>query len=207
MRRGSWMIPFALVVAAGCANTDGAADEEAEAPSMAAADQLACQPTASGEELAERQSPYDSVSVTIDGGEAQICYSRPSLRGRTMIGGEAVPWGQLWRFGANEPTIIHLNTAASIAGATVEPGSYSLYTVPQEGEEWMLVVNRSTSQWGHEGQYTPEVESQEMGRYPIRAETLDEPVEQFTIREAPERPGIVAEWQNSRVHIPIEPVG
>lgn len=210
MRRGSWMTPFALVALVACADTNDemeAGPAEGGESAMAAAGQLACEPTASGDELAERASPYDSLSVAVDGGEAKICYSRPSLRGRTMIGGEAVPWGQLWRFGANEPTIIHLNTAASIAGATVEPGSYSLYTVPQEGEEWTLVVNRSTSQWGHEGQYTPDVEGQEVGRYPIPAETLDEPVEQFTIREAQDGSGIVAEWQNSRVHIPIEPAG
>jgi hypothetical protein len=80
-----------------------------------------------------------------------------------MIGGEAVPYGDLWRFGANEPTTIHLDVAASIAGLEVEPGSYSLYAVPMEGDEWTLLVNRSTSQWGHESQNKPEEEAQEGG--------------------------------------------
>lgn len=168
---------------------------------------LACAPTQTGEELAGRASPYDSVTVAVGSGEAKVCYSRPALRGRTMLGGEAVPWDRLWRFGANEPTIIHLSTAASIAGAEVEPGSYSLYAIPQEEGDWTLIVNRSTTQWGHEGSYTAEVEAQEVARVPVRSETVEEPVELFTIRAAPDGTGVVAEWQNSRVVIPIEPAG
>lgn len=168
---------------------------------------LACAPTAEGEELAERASPYDSVSLAVDGGVAKICYGRPQLRGRTMIGGEAVPYGSLWRFGANEPTIIHLNVAASVAGLDVEPGSYSLYAIPMEGEEWTLIVNRSISQWGHENQYTPEVEAEEVGRVSVQAEAVAEEVEAFTLRANPDGSGVIAEWQSSRVYVPITPAG
>lgn len=216
MRPHGWMTALAAATLVACADTGGDMPETEATGGEAAAGEaaptqeataLACEPTATGEELAGRPSPYDSVTIDVDGGQAKICYSRPSLRGRTMIGGEAVPWGQLWRFGANEPTIIHVGTAASIAGASVEPGSYSLYVVPQEGEEWTLIVNRSTSQWGHEGSYTPEVEAQEVGRFPIRHETLEQPVEQFTIAPSPAGSGVIAEWQNSRVHIPIDAAG
>lgn len=217
MRRFTWMLTFALVALAACGEAEDAAEmaegagesaaaEEAP-PTGAMAAQLACAPTEGPEELAERASPYDSVSIDVGGGAAKICYGRPALRGRTMIGADAVPYGQLWRFGANEPTIIHLSAAASIAGLAVEPGSYSLYAVPAEGEEWTLIVNRSTSQWGHEGQYTPEVEAQEVGRAPVAAETVEEPVESFTIRANPDGSGVIAEWQNSRIHIPITPAG
>lgn len=210
MRRFAWMTPFALAALVACA--DDGPDMETEVPTeepvataAPAEGQLACSPTATGDDLAGRASPFDSVTMPVGAGQAKVCYSRPALKGRTMIGGEAVPYGQLWRFGANEPTVIHLSTAASIAGAQVAPGSYSLYVVPEEGGEWTLVVNRSTSQWGHEGQYTSEVEAQEVGRFPVQAETIEEPVEQFTIRERPDGPGLVAEWQNSRIIIPIEP--
>ena len=219
MRSLSWMVPLVVVALAGCGDTGGETEaDEAATPTPAveattpAGDtapggELACAPTASGAELTGRASPFDSITVAVGSGRAKVCYSRPSLRGRTMLGGEAVPWGQLWRFGANEPTIIHLNTAARIAGAEVEPGSYSLYAIPAEEGEWTLIVNRSTSQWGHEGQYTSEVQAQEVGRYPVSAEATDETVERFTIRPNPDGSGVIAEWQDSRIHIPIEPRG
>lgn len=182
-----------------------AMDTAAEA-SVAAAGELVCRPTATGNELTERASPYDSTTITVGQGQAKVCYSRPELRGRTMIGGEAVPYDTLWRTGANEPTIIHLDVPAEIAGMRVEPGSYSLYTVPRQGEQWTLIVNRSTSQWGHEGRYSEEVRAQEVGRAQVPHEETQEQVEQFTIRSMEgSDTGLLLEWQNSRVRVPIRP--
>ncbi|HEV2130659.1 MAG TPA: DUF2911 domain-containing protein [Longimicrobiaceae bacterium] len=152
-----------------------------------------------------RTSAYDSTMVMVGGAQAKVCYGRPAARGRTMIGGEAVPYGQLWRTGANEPTIIHLPFAAEIAGVRVEPGSYSLYTIPGE-QEWTVIVNRSISQWGHESQYTEQVRAQEVGRGTVRSERTDSPVETFTIRSEPgaqDRASLLLEWENTRVRIPV----
>ena len=165
-----------------------------------AAQELACEPQA---ELEGRESPYDSVSTTVGDGAIKVCYGRPSLRGRTMIGGEAVPFGQVWRTGANEPTTLHTTVPLSIAGVEIEPGSYSLYTIPREDESWTLIVNASTSQWGHESQY-PGVQDQDVGRAEVEAESLESPVEQFTIRPQDDGGGLVLEWQNSRVRVPID---
>src|SRR5690606_9124884 len=107
---------------------------------------------------------------------------------RQIFGG-LVPWDTLWRTGANEPTIVHLPFTADIAGLRVPPGSYSPYTVPREAGTWDLIVNRSTSQWGHPSSYTPEVRDQELGRTPIPAERMDQAVEQFTIRGEPTAEG------------------
>lgn len=215
MRR--WVLLGLLMVAGAAACGGEAAQEDTEMADMdqaaaaaepaATAEGLACRPTATGADLAGRASPYDSTTIDVGEGQARICYSRPSLRGRTMIGGEAVPYDTLWRTGANEPTIIHLTAPAEIAGMRVEPGSYSLYTVPRQGNEWTLIVNRSTSQWGHEGRYTPEVRAQEVGRAQVAAEQVEQPIEQFTIRpmEGGES-GVLIEWQNSRVRVPIRPV-
>lgn len=158
--------------------------------------------------VAGRTSPYDSVTVALGGAEAKVCYGRPSARGRTMIGGEAVPYGQLWRTGANEPTIIHLPFAAEIAGIRVESGSYSLYTIPGE-QEWTVIVNRSTSQWGHESQYTEQVRAQEVGRATVRSERTDSAIETFTIRSEPSgqnQANLLLEWESTRVRIPIRRV-
>ena len=64
------------------------------------------------------------------------------------------------------------------------PGVYSLYTVPG-AKEWEVIVNRSTSQWGHESEYTDEVKAQELGRAKVKSEALKTPVETFTIKAEP----------------------
>lgn len=169
---------------------------------------VACTPQRPWEQVKKRVSPYDSTEFRLAGQRALVCYGRPSLRGRHMIGGEAVPFGKLWRTGANEPTIVHLPVAATIAGIRVQPGSYSLYTIPTE-KEWTVIVNRSTSQWGEEHSYTAEIEKQDVGRAQVAAATLAQPVEQFTIRAVPIKGGsdLVLEWEHSRVAIPVVAAG
>jgi len=92
-----------------------------------------------------------------------------------------------------------------VAGIQVQPGVYSLYTVPGK-TEWELIVNRATSQWGKEDQYTAEVEAQEVGRAKVKTETLNKPLETFTIRAEPASPkaaSLVLEWEKSRIKIPV----
>jgi hypothetical protein len=165
---------------------------------------LECQPSA-GMPLEGRASPYDSVTVTVGGEQAKVCYGRPRALGRQVFGA-LVPFGELWRTGANEPTILHLPFTAEIAGLTVQPGAYSIYTVPQDDAEWTLILNRSISQWGHPSSYTADVEAQELPRATIRTERLDQHVESFTIRSEPtgaDRADILLEWERTRARIPI----
>lgn len=170
-------------------------------PAMASAQEMGCKPQ---RPPANRPSPYDSVDIVINGQRGLICYGRPSAKGRTMIGGELVPYGKLWRTGANEPTTLHLPYAAIIAGVQVAPGSYSLYTVPGE-TEWEVIINRSTSQWGHEGRYTDAIKAQEVGRGKVKSSKLSEHVEMFTITSTPATNGanLVLEWEKTRVSIPV----
>lgn len=156
-----------------------------------------------------RKSPLDSVSFTIANQPVKVCYGRPSLRGRTMIGGKDVPFGKLWRTGANEPTVFFNPIALTVAGVKVPPGVYSLYTVPGP-REWEIIVNRSTSQWGKENQYTDAVKAQELGRGKVKSETLTAPVETFTIRAEPsgdKAASLILEWEKTRVRIPIRAEG
>jgi hypothetical protein len=163
---------------------------------------LTCQPSPRMP-LEGRASPYDSALVSVGAEQALICYGRPSARGREVFGG-LVPYDRLWRTGANEPTILHLPFTADIAGMTVPPGTYSIYTEPRVGD-WTLILNRSIAQWGHESSYTPEVQAQEFGRATVPTERLDQHVEVFTIRGAPTQAGaeLLMEWERTRVRIPI----
>lgn len=171
---------------------------------------LACEPTGNRANLATRASPYDSVTVEVGGRQAKICYSRPSMRGRVILG-ELVPYDTLWRTGANDPTILHLPFPANLAGVALQPGKYSIYTIPGR-ERWTIVINASTTQGGltrDEGQfrndYTEAVRAQEVARPTVNAETLEQPVEKFTIRSElrGEEADLVLEWERTRVRVPL----
>lgn len=154
---------------------------------------------------AARRSPKDSLTFTAGGSEVKVCYSRPRLNGRTVIGGELVPFGQLWRTGANEPTMIMTTGHLVIAGIHVDAGTYSVYTVPGE-REWEVIVNRAVGQWGHESTYTDSIRTMEVGRGRVPAERVATAIEMFTIRAEPATGGdarLILEWQNSRVAIPV----
>jgi hypothetical protein len=157
-----------------------------------------------------RASPMAALTFEVDGATVKICYSRPAARGRRMLGGKNVPYGQIWRTGANEPTTIITPVALEVAGVLVPPGRVTLYTVPGP-ETWEIVLNRSTSQWGHESQYTEAVRAQELGRTVVPSESVTTPVERFTITVDPEAQGnssrtdLVLAWEGTRVRIPVMP--
>jgi len=155
--------------------------------------------------LATRKSPLDSLSFKVGTADVKLCYGRPSARGRTMIGGNDVPFGKIWRTGANEPTMIHTTGPLTIAGVSVPAGSYSIYTIP-DPKQWHVIVNKSISQWGHESYYTEEVKAQEVGHGMANVSALTTPVEQFTIRQEPGSAGAVnlqLEWEKTRVTVPV----
>jgi hypothetical protein len=84
-------------------------------------------------------------------GAAQVLvdYSRPSVRGRTVWGGALVPYGQVWRTGANAATQLVTSADLTIGGAAVPAGTYTLFTLPA-AEGGQLIVNRKTGEWGTE---------------------------------------------------------
>lgn len=149
-----------------------------------------------------RSSPMGSTDIRVEGASVRICYGRPAARGRTMLGGSRVPYGQLWRTGANEPTTLITPTGAVIAGVEVPPGRASLYTVPGP-ETWEIILNASTSQWGIESEYTDEVRAQELGRAIVPSERSGHFVERLTF--TPDSGGVVLEWEWIRVRIPVAP--
>jgi hypothetical protein len=156
---------------------------------------------------AGRKSPLDSLTFTVARQTVKLCYGRPSSRGRVMLGGAAVPYGKLWRTGANEPTVFFTPVALTVAGIRVPAGKYSLYSVPGP-KEWEIIVNRSTSQWGEESNYTDQVKAQEVGRGRAPVEALAAPVEMFTIKADPaggEAKALLLEWEKVRVRIPVAP--
>jgi hypothetical protein len=127
-----------------------------------------------GGRTAGQLSPRDTARASIAGAEVLVDYSRPSKRGREIYGG-IVPWGQVWRTGANTAT--HLETRADLrVGDRVIPaGRYTLWTLPTPGGV-TLIVNRQVGQWG-----TNYDAAQDLLRLDLKVEPLPGTVEQFTI--------------------------
>jgi hypothetical protein len=122
-----------------------------------------------------------------------------------MLGGTSVKFGELWRTGANEPTILHIAFPAMVAGVHVEPGSYSIYSIPRESE-WEIIINRSITQWGVERDYTDAIRAQEVGRGKVRSESSSNFVEMMVFRTEPagaRGTDLILEWENTRLRIPI----
>ena len=94
-------------------------------------------------------SPWAQVSQKFGLAQATITYSRPSMKGRKIFG-TLVPFGELWRTGANQAVELKLEGRTTINGVNIEPGAYSLFTIPGQNE-WTIIINRNTELWGTGG--------------------------------------------------------
>ena len=195
----------AALTGAACSGEAETADTaevaEAAAPAQTAPE---CRVTASAEEVAARPSPLGQVEFAPGGHPARLCYGAPSANGRVVMGGELVPYGSLWRAGANEPTTFHLTGPANIGGIALEPGAYSMY-FEAGPEEWTVFLNTNHERWGIP--ISPEVRASEVGSFTVTPEPMDEMVETLRYHWEPAGDGsmgnIVLEWENTRVAIHV----
>jgi hypothetical protein len=146
-------------------------------------------------------SPRDTARLEIEAGKrVYVDYGRPSMRGRRIVG-ELVPYGRVWRTGANAATTLVTETDLRIGEALVPRGTYTLYTLPT-AQGWTLIVNRQTGQWGT--QYDA---SRDLVRIPMRTTRVAQPVEKFTIaleRGTTRGTGTLAmAWENTRLTVPL----
>ena len=100
-----------------------------------------------------RPSPACTVSQEIGISKVDLAFSRPFVKGR-KIWGELVPYGQVWRVGANSATTLTLSHAAKVAGKDVPAGTYGFFAIPGP-KTWTLILNRKAKQWGAY-EYKPE---------------------------------------------------
>jgi hypothetical protein len=151
-----------------------------------------------------RSSPLAALRFELGGAGVRLCYGRPALRGRRMLGGPRVPFGRLWRTGANEPTVLISSIPLEVAGLRIPAGRTSIYTIPGP-ESWEVILNAATSQWGLESEYSSEVRARELGRVILPSDS-GEVVERLTINAEP-RDGdavdLVLAWNFTRLRIPI----
>lgn len=139
-------------------------------------------------------SPADSVRAAVGNASVAINYQRPSKRGREIFG-TVVPYGAVWRTGANSATSFTTSRDLMIGGVRVPAGAYTLWSVPNR-DSWHLVVNQQTGQWG-----TDYNADRDLARIPMTVERLASPVEQFTIDIANGRLSLA--WDGMRAWVPI----
>ncbi|TNE56172.1 MAG: DUF2911 domain-containing protein [Bacteroidetes bacterium] len=123
------------------------------------------------------KSPHATISQDFGLEKVEVSYSRPAMRGRKIFGTELVPYGTVWRTGANESTKIEFGSDVRIFGKELKAGSYSLYTIPGE-KEWTIIFNSNTTLWGKNGYK----EEEDALRVTAKAMSLKENVESFTIQ-------------------------
>ncbi|MDO8542183.1 MAG: DUF2911 domain-containing protein [Opitutaceae bacterium] len=132
-----------------------------------------------------RVSPPDVATANIDGNEVKIAYSRPfetNPKGGEVrkIWGVLVPYGKVWRAGANEATVLTVDKPIVIGGYNLAAGKYTLFVVPTEGAGSKLIINKKTGQWGIP--YKEEEEkANELARVDLKRGKTKSHLPQFTI--------------------------
>jgi len=147
-----------------------------------------------------RPSPVASATCNLGGGRTiKTKYSSPRMKGRNIYG-DLVPFGQVWRAGANEATTLVTSSDLVVDGKTVPAGSYTIFTIPASGQ-WTLIINKKTGEWGIPYKY----ESDELARVDMTVSKLPAPVENFTIGYDQSGSGctLQMDWETTRVSVDI----
>jgi hypothetical protein len=175
------------------------------AASLFAIATLASAQMGTSHDKSKRPSPAASAACKFsDGKTIKVDYSSPRAKGRKIFGEASekalVPYGQVWRTGANEATTFVTDTNLTVGGKAVPAGSYTIFTVPK-AEAWTLVISKKTGEWGTD--YPGEKE--DLARAPMSVSKASTPVENFTIAfdEAGSKCTLHMEWENTRASVEI----
>ena len=146
-------------------------------------------------------SPTCTLKQHLGLSDIEIVYSRPSVKGREIFGG-LVPYGKVWRTGANSATKVVFSTAVKLNGNEVPAGTYALMSIPGK-DEWTVIINKGSEQWGA---YKYD-EKSDVLRFKVKPVTLAETVETFTIEFnnlRDEAAQLDLSWDKTRVPIKVE---
>ncbi|NMM49209.1 DUF2911 domain-containing protein [Marinigracilibium pacificum] len=152
------------------------------------------------EAVTPRPSPLEVKTVKNEDTYVKVTYSRPHKRDREIFG-NLVPYGKVWRLGANEATEITLTEDIKMAGRDLAAGTYSLFAIPQE-DKWTIIVNSELGLWGA---YNYKKDSDVM-RFDIPTSTTSETWEAFTIdfEQRQDKTYLTMTWDKTKVSIPID---
>ena len=150
------------------------------------------------EEKAKRQSPPATASGSIQGTSIAVEYSQPTKNGREIFG-KLIPYGEMWRTGANEATEITVSKDVIVAGKLLKAGRYELFTIPT-AEKWTIIINSKLGQWG-DFYYDPK---SDVLRVEVPSQMNDTVLERLTLQiETVPVEGLSIAWDKTRVFVPI----
>lgn len=150
-------------------------------------------------------SPASTVKQSIGLAEVMIEYSRPSLKGRKMMGSSLVPFGKVWRTGANKIPNLILSKDVEIEGNKVPAGTYGIITIPEAGQ-WTIILSGNPNQWGTYGYK----DTEDKFKFKVKAEKLLAKEEYFTMGFTDlqlESASMFIAWENTRVKAKISHSG
>ena len=145
------------------------------------------------------KSPKASISYVVGFTEIKIQYSSPAVRDRELWG-NVVPYGEVWRAGANEATTISFSTDINIEGTEIPKGTYSLFIIPRKDNNWEVVLNKEVKQWGaykydnskDQAHINVEMKPSQIKQERLIYEIVDQSVEQGYIKIA---------WGDARLYV------
>lgn len=132
--------------------------------------------TANAQVRTPQSSPKSTLTQTVGLTEVVVEYSRPSMKGRTIFG-DLVPFGKMWRTGANANSTISFSEDVTIDGKTLKKGKYSIFITPK-AENWDVFFYNDTNNWGVPENWS---DANVALKTTVKSETLSRPVETFTI--------------------------
>ena len=157
------------------------------------------------QDKSKRPSPPASAECKFaDGKTIKMDYSSPRAKGRKIFGEASdkalVPYGEIWRTGANDATTFVNDANVTVGGKVVPTGSYTIFTVPK-ADAWWLVISKKTGEWGTD--YPGEKE--DLVRVPMSVSKTSAAVENFTIAfdQGGSKCTLRMEWENTRASVEI----
>jgi Protein of unknown function (DUF2911) len=154
---------------------------------------------AAQQDKSKRPSPPAKAECKLSGKTLTIDYSSPRVKGRKIYG-ELVPYGKVWRAGANEATTFVTDADLTVGGTAVPAGSYTIFTIPN-ADKWQLVISKKTGEWGtaYPGP------GEDLARIDMKVSKLSSPVENFTIAfdQKPSGCTLHMDWETTRASVDI----
>ena len=145
-------------------------------------------------------SPTQTIKQEFGIGSIELKYSRPVAKGRTVFG-DLVPFGKIWRTGANGATTIKFTEPVELKGKKVDTGTYALYVIPNI-DQWEIILNKGITNWGTGGYK----ESEDVLRFKVEPMKMNTHIESFTMQFSdvrPEKCELHIMWEKTAVAIPI----
>ena len=151
----------------------------------------------------KKASPEETTTFVVDDLKVEVTYSRPFKKGRAIFG-TLVPYGKVWRTGANEATTFTVNKDVTFGEAPLKAGTYTLWTIPNE-DEWLVILNGKMYGWGVNfdgvAQRDPMADVAK-AKAPVRR--TDAITEQFTISVEGSPSELVLRWDDVQVQVPLK---